>query len=74
MEDTTLQITDVLVVDLSSSGLPISLFLHVSDGTLFVQTDVINGVTAAQISGEGTNSITIIGQRRQSMPRCWRTD
>jgi len=41
VEDTTLQITDVLVVDLSSSGLPISLFLHVSDGTLFVQTDVI---------------------------------
>jgi hypothetical protein len=61
VEDTTLQITGVSVFDLGSlaSGSAIGVTLHVADGTLFLQTNVASGVIAGEISGEGTNTITI---------------
>jgi hypothetical protein len=65
VEDTALQITGVSVTDLGAlaSGSPIGLTLQVADGTLFLQTNVANGVTAGEIGGEGTNTITIIAEQ-----------
>jgi hypothetical protein len=65
VEDAALQITGVSVFDLGavSSGLAIAVTLQVADGTLFLQTNVANGLTAGEIIGEGTNTIIIAGEQ-----------
>ena len=59
VEDTDLAITGVSVTDSDAFAQPISLILSVADGTLFIPTDVAGGVTAAQVSGDGTGTVSI---------------
>src|ERR1700733_10307213 len=53
---TGISVTDFYALD---NGSAIGVTLHVADGTLFLQTNVADGVTAADITGEGTNTITV---------------
>jgi Hint domain len=59
VEDTDLAITNVSVTDPDAGNSDISLTLSVADGTLDVQTDVAGGVTAAQVTNDGTGTVTI---------------
>jgi hypothetical protein len=65
VEDAALQITGVSVFDLGAiaSGLAIAVTLQVADGTLFLQTNVANGLTAGEIVGNGTNTIIIVAEQ-----------
>ena len=65
-EDTDLTISGVSVFDFyaSDNNSNISLTLSVLDGTLYLQTNAANGVTAGEVSGEGTNTITITGNQQ----------
>jgi hypothetical protein len=59
VEDTHLAITNVSVTDPDAGNSDISLTLSVADGTLDVKTDVADGVTAAQVTDDGTGTVTI---------------
>ena len=63
VEDTPLAITNVSVTDPDAGNADISLTLSVADGALDVKTDVAGGVTAAQVTDDGTGTVTIIASQ-----------
>jgi hypothetical protein len=63
VEDTPLAITNVSVTDPDAGNADISLTLSVADGALDVKTNVAGGVTAAQVTDDGTGTVTIVASQ-----------
>ncbi len=62
-EDASVAVTGLSVSDVDSSMLTVTL--SVGRGTLAIDTGVGGGVTAGQVSGNGTGSVTLTGTQAQ---------
>jgi ELWxxDGT repeat protein len=60
-EDAPLAITGLSIADLDAGTGTVQVTLAVSNGKLTLRTDVPGGLTAASLSGNGTNSVTLTG-------------
>ena len=58
-EDTPLTVTGLAVADVDAGTAAIRVTLSAANGTVQVRTTVVGGVTAAQVSGNGTAAVTI---------------
>ena len=59
LEDTSLAILGISFADIDGFSNPENVTLTVYHGTLQLRTDVVNGLTAAQVIGNGTDTISI---------------
>src|SRR5262249_44471493 len=58
-EDTDPPITGVSVFDVDAGNANIQLMLTVTQGIVTVRTDVVGGITAGQVTGNGTANVVI---------------
>ena len=58
-EDTAIVLSGVAVADVDAGTAPVTVTLSVGQGTIVLNTGVSGGLTAAQISGSGTGTITV---------------
>lgn len=59
LEDVPVAITGLGIADPDASLLPVQVTLTVQSGTITVNTSLFNGVSAADVSGNGTNTVVI---------------
>ncbi|PSJ65698.1 beta strand repeat-containing protein [Kumtagia ephedrae] len=66
-EDTGLSITGISVADVDADPAShnVTVTLDVDNGTLDILTDVVGGVTAGQVSGDNSSTITITATQNQ---------
>lgn len=60
-EDTDLVVSGISVSDLDAEGSTIQMQLSVVDGVITIKTDVTNGITAGDVSNNGTNNVGVSG-------------
>ncbi len=60
IEDTSLVLTGLSLADADAGGADVMVTLSVTTGTLSLATSVLGGLTAGQIVGNGTSSISIL--------------
>jgi len=58
-EDTTLSVTGISISDIDAAGADVRVTLQVGSGSLLVSSAAAGGVSAAQISGNGSATVTI---------------
>ncbi len=60
-EDTSLAITGISVSDVDAASGDVTVTLSVTNGYLSVSTSIISGLSLGDISGNGTNTVTLTG-------------
>jgi len=58
-------LTGMSIADVDAGNDPITVFLEVTDGVLDISETVVGGLTAGQITDNGTGSVTIIASQSQ---------